>query len=282
MAGPENTGDTEKNENDDEVVLTPDEDEKDLRIEEPQEAVVAGFTAEQIGLNARPQAELTDPTRVENFAGAPVGQTIRDEIDSNIPGYASGHDSLVSQKEQYDVALSGASKGRHAGTIFDRICAEKKFHEEQKKRDIQMAAIMNLQDLTNYAHQLSELYEEVEEQFDAVGAKVAEIEEKNFDEKIEEVDQEIEKQQQIIDDLKTRMENGEMNQEMMVRLDTAEAQMKVLQDVRTAIVNEQSALVEDYRTAREEFDQNQARVEELREQIRTAKPGERAALQEET
>ncbi len=279
MAGPINTGITGDN-NDEEQDI-------DLNQDDPKEAVTAGLTEDQIGLNAKQQTELSDPTRAENFAGAKTAQTVTDEVSAADPGYSSGHDSGVSQKEQYDTALSGASEGRHAGTYLDYLVAQKKFIEEQKKRDIAIAAIATLPDLANSIFELGEDYEEEENAQDQTNAEAIAIQEM-FDEQIAEVDQHIAEQEQVIADLEERMANGEMSQNMQVELDSANIRLDAMKDIRQALADESEALIEangqraeEFAIAKAENDRLQDIAKGVRDGTVTLTEAEQAQLQQD-
>ncbi len=254
MAGPINTGITGEDRD--------EEQDIDLNQDDPKEAVTAGLTEDQIGLNARQQTELSDPTRAENFAGAKTAQTVTDEVSATDPGYSSGHDSGVSQKEQYDTALAGASEGRHAGTYLDYLVAQRKYIEEQKKRDIAIAAIATLPDLANSIFELGQDYDEEEQEQNQTNAEAIAIQEM-FDEQIAEVDQHIAEQEQVIADLEERIENGEMTQNIMVQLDSAKIRLDSMKDIREALSNEAEALIQENADRAEEFATAKAEHERL-------------------
>lgn len=257
MAGPINTGITGDN-NDEEQDI-------DLNQDDPKEAVTAGLTEDQIGLNAKQQTELSDPTRAENFAGAKTAQTVTDEVSAADPGYSSGHDSGVSQKEQYDTALSGASEGRHAGTYLDYLVAQKKFIEEQKKRDIALAAIANLPNLMDSIFKLGEEYDKEEDAQNEAAAAALAVKEL-LDEKIAEVDQKIDEQQQLIDDLKDRIERNEDPTElrnMTIELESAERRLEALQTLRESQAAEAESLFEETKELQQDFADAKAEHERL-------------------
>lgn len=258
MAGPTNTGITGEDRD--------EEHEIDLNQDDPKEAVTAGLTEDQIGLNARQQTELSDPTRPENFAGAKSAQTVTDEVSATDPGYSSGHDSGVSQKEQYDTALAGASEGRHAGTYLDYLVAQKKFVEEQRKRDVALAAAMlTLPGLMNAITDLGKDYDKEEEAQNEVQA-AALIVTDQLEQKIEELDNKIAEQEQFIADLKEKMASGEHDSElrnMTIELDSAELRLEALQQLRAAQAAEAESLIRESGELEQKFAEAKAEQERI-------------------
>ena len=271
MAGPTNTGITGEDRD--------EEQDIDLNQDDPKEAVTAGLTEDQIGLNARQQSELSDPTRPENFAGAKTAQTVTDEVGAADPGYSSGHDSVVSQKEQYDTALAGASHGRHAGTYLDYLVAQRKFIEEQRKRDIAHAAAMaTLPGLMNAIIDLGKDYDEEAKEQDAVNEQALAIK-AVFDEQIEFVDKNIAETEEIIKGIQEDIERNGYTQNAQVQLDAANERLQVMQEIRQELSNEAEELVKANADRAEKFAEAQANHTAL--EARVAKGIEDGSMTEE-
>ena len=250
---------------------TGDEEEQERLFDgndpdEVKETVAAGLTAEEVGINALSSEELIDPTRAENHAGGEKSaQDVTNELDETAQGYASGHDSGVSQKEQYDVALSGAAEGRHEGTYFDQVQQQKELREREERRNIAVRAVTTYAQLLNFAYDLGEDFKEMAEDVAETASRVAETE-RIMNEQIQMYDDAIEEQQRIVDELAAREESLDVDE--IAELAAARTQVDNLQMVRDALANERDQLVNDQRASEEalaaaqaDYNQKRAAVE---------------------
>lgn len=251
---------------------TGDEEEQERLFDgndpdEVKETVAAGLTSEEVGLNALSSDELSDPTRAENHAGGEKSaQDVTNELDESAQGYASGHDSDVSQKEQYDVALSGAAIGRHEGTYFDEIQQQRELKLREERRNIAVRAVTTYAQLLNFGYQLGQDLAEAAAAVAETGSRVAETEQV-MNEQLEMLDDKIAEQQRIVDELN---EKDFLNAQETVARDTAQLRVDSLQTVRDAIANERDILINDQRESEQALAEAQQAYNQKMEEVREA------------
>jgi len=252
---------------------TGDEEEQERLFDgndpdEVKETVAAGLTSEEIGINALSSDELSDPTRPENHAGGEKSaQEVTNELDESAQGYASGHDSGVSQKEQYDVALAGAAIGRHEGTYFDQIQEQRELKLREERRNIAVRAVTTYAQLLNFGYQLGQDLAETAADVAETASRVAETE-RVMNEQLEMLDDKIAEQQRIVDELMARGDS--LNAQETVALDTAQLRVDNLQMVRDAIANERDILINDQRESEQALAEAQQAYDQKMEEVREA------------
>lgn len=254
---------------------TGDEEEQERLFDgndpdEVKETVAAGLTSEEIGINALSSDELSDPTRPENHAGGEKSaQEVTNELDESAQGYASGHDSGVSQKEQYDVAMSGAAIGRHEGTYFDEIQQQRELKLREERRNIAVRAVTTYAQLLNFGYQIGQDLAETAADVAETASRVAETE-RVMNEVLEQYDDTIEEKQNRIDELLERQRDGSLSDAEMAELTTTQTQVDNLQMVRDALANERDQLVEDQRNSEQALAEAQQAYNEKMEEVREA------------
>ncbi|MGN7438650.1 MAG: hypothetical protein ACTHOO_08410 [Alcanivorax sp.] len=232
--------------------------------DEVKETVTAGLTSEEVGINALSGAELSDPTRAENHAGGEKSaQDVTNELDESAQGYASGHDSGVSQKEQYDVAMSGAAEGRHEGTYFDQVQEQKEFREREERKNIAVRAVTTYAALLDYVNDLGQDLDDAAKDVAETASRVAETE-RLMNEQIDMIDQEIAEQEQLIQEMEAR---GLETQTDYVAYETAQERLKGLQMIREAVANEKDELVNAQRESEQALAETRQAFEQKRQEV---------------
>tara|TARA_R110002095_G_scaffold210105_1_gene197122 strand:- start:152 stop:3031 length:2880 start_codon:yes stop_codon:yes gene_type:complete len=287
MSGPTNTGVTGKDQN---------EDERNLNLEEPKKAETAGLSMDDIGLNAKSTAALSDPTRPENHTGAPDSQTITNEQDAADLGYASGHDSSVAQKDQYDTALSGAGDGRHSGTIFDTIEERRRILQDQKNEDFRKrvamyAAQLNYQQFKDSLDNIAEAQQEREaeaaaamaagdESHDALKSRISDLE----------TDLQRERQRLVVEEnkLEAMQAHGASDADIQAQqekiagmqdtLERGQGQLDAFKTLETDLAQKRQVYVDKAASAREKLNELNKEVEAAGGKITPEMEGRRQEL----
>ncbi len=176
--------------------------ETNLKIDTPDEAIMAGLSHDEIGSNAKTNEQINDALNPKNFSGTMNPQDLKDDNASNQRGYSSG-DNAAAAIKQYNDALSGAGEGRIAGTIFEHSQHVKKEEEEKNKRHayISLGINDNYEQLKNalddLADKLNESSEALDDATSSATLTIYELEEQR-----NEINSLLRRQQQELEELR--------------------------------------------------------------------------------
>ncbi len=265
MAGPNLPGDINRKEEDKTAIEKEQEQGVDLRRnDDPEPAVMAGLSSDEIGLSARSTGELNDASKIKPSNSQPSSQDLKEEQDAVDHVYAGGMETNAA-REQYNDAMSGAGDGRVSGTIFDNIEQQNMKAEEERKKELARAAASYgaLDSWDGFFQRYDAVYKDME-----VAEKDWERARREVDEAIESMDEDINKLNEQIDHLKPNGEAARLKQERGEELSPTEelqlAQYETAIAARDSLVEEKALMVESLAEIRSDMREKRALLREFR------------------
>ncbi len=253
------------------------EEKISFKDEDVKEAVTAGLSPDDIGVNAK-AGELSNPANPINNARTPSPQDIKDVNDASRYTSASGNDQEAAIK-QYNDALSGAGDGRIAGTMFEHTAKSKREADSHKHyvHDILAASGNIFANLENTLDDLENTLNEADKALDDVSQDVTltiyELEEQQND-----IQALLDEQRQELEELRngtSLLLQGESPDSEMGKAQIALKEAEIentesrLRLVETTLELTQTQLKE----TQEAQTQARIRIEEIKAQIEAAKAG---------
>lgn len=232
----------------------------------PRETIVAGLTADDIGINATPQNELNDPTDLRNMLSElDDGNILAWHLDEVGGNYGSGITRESEMRIAMD-ALSGAG-GRHAGTIYDEIEKMRVEQIQEKREQLQrraahyasLAAIKTMGDLSRAVAGLSNRMSDLETQGDEVASEVQEMQ-TQLDQNISELEAKLAEQERTLAEMKANGASAEAIECHEDLIEGTRTALNTLKETSADLNTEMSQFIQQRNEARSEISDIKSRM----------------------